>query len=361
VAARIGGDLGLVRWFPRRRRARCSARRDGPARGWDGCQGSGDGILGNTAIWALAEALPPELLERVADGAALHELAILAGRGSWPDERRLAISASVLRAFAEADTPQWMHGIVELAPRLPMPLLRDALAILARRGYDEAAQYIAPQPVHAVLSRLAELGEPWEALAIARTIAEPSRRFSVLCGLIPHLPPPLRDPVIAELLAYLCPRSRDDTAGPSWESFGEMAATMAHLGHGAELAEAARDHLQPDSAFSVWMIVAPALDAAQRRALLADAVEVALTLHAYELFDACGQLLAFAADIDRRGLIRLFIRSLRRAPAGRAALLFSDDTRDASLWTVRALQVLGDRAAIVDAARACIEVAQWFP
>jgi hypothetical protein len=97
----------------------------------------------------------------------------------------LALAQVLEKESAEAAT------LPRLAPYLSETLMREALA--SHMYSEEALAGLAP--------RLAELGHPTEALALARALEQKDKRAKALARLLSHLPKTERSVILHEVLA----------------------------------------------------------------------------------------------------------------------------------------------------------------
>jgi hypothetical protein len=103
------------------------------------------------------------------------------------------------------------------------------------------------------------------------------------------------------------------------------------------------------------LALAEQMNPPERRAARAEALKRALDLPEDNFFNsAIYDLAKCAADLDRRGLAVLSSRTLRHWARYSRQLLWGG-------WTTPVLDALGGAPALLDAARAYVEIGQWFP
>ena len=322
------------------------------------------------ALARLAPHLPEPLLrEAMATAREMGEWSRAPGPSKWRIEGKTL--AGLLPRLAELGYPEealrttipddgWKaETLARLAPHLPEPLLREALArvrSLPPYQYQSQAKALAR-----LLPRLAELGYPEEALAgllprltdlIDKYDDHPTnerRRAEALARLAPHLPEPLLREALAtahaETLAILLPR-------------------LAELGYPEETLRAARgiehDYWQADALARL----APHLPEPLLRCALA-------TARALPRRDGWGRsiraealvaLAARLAAVPRRDLARLW---LHEQDGFNLLHFLARRTRQDLLGDLCALgpviATLGGEEAIVETFHAIQDVGRWWP
>jgi hypothetical protein len=321
------------------------------------------------ALRVLVPHLPADLLERaLRDADSDLDALLIAVQGAWPPDRRSAAEAAARGALERClrDRFQYPQVWLELvAPRLPAPLLREAIANTLR---PDDAPHEPEWMLQILLPCLARRGAAAEAVEHARAVVQDRPRIHLLGLLLPHLPPPLRDAAAAEVLARvhaLPPGPIADDDEQRWVvSFLEAACALAPLGHAPAVAAAANRTLGASSALSIllMLMLAGGVRAPERRELLADAIDRALGLPDDHLPGVLPGFLAHAAALERRPFAALLARALKAgARRGRARFLTEEHDEERPRQMARALLALGGEAAVLAAKRACVEVGRWFP
>jgi len=107
--------------------------------------------------------------------------------------------------------------------------------------------------------------------------------------------------------------------------------------------------------------LAGGVGAAERCELLADAIDHALGLPDDHIAGVLSSFLAYATELERRPFAALFARALKAAARrGRARFLAGEDEAHPR-HLAPVLDVLGGEAAVLGAARACLDLGRWFP
>ena len=217
-------------------------------------------------LYGLAPHLPEPLLPEVLEAA----------RAIEEDDWRASALAQLARRLAELGHPQEALAVVQeigdeddrawalarLVSHLPEDLLREALAMAQEIGdEDDRAWALARLPPHlpepllqevltaaraienadnraSVLAqlarRLAELGHPQEAVAVAQEIGDEDDRAEALVRLTPHLPEPLLQEVLTAARAI---ENADNRASV----LAQLARRLAELGHPQEAVAVAQE------------------------------------------------------------------------------------------------------------------------
>ena len=155
---------------------------------------------------SLAASIPPELLDALVkyqiwppeQGLAYarqkpdpcqQSLALSALVKYLPAAQQEAVLAEGLAAVRRAnDVYQQAQALAALAPHLAPPLLGEVLAAV-RQLLPAAGGDLEAPALSALAIRLAQLGQPDEALAVLAQIVPPHERAQGLAALGPHLPP----------------------------------------------------------------------------------------------------------------------------------------------------------------------------
>jgi hypothetical protein len=145
------------------------------------------------ALVGMAPHLPKALLAEALDGMAprpAEELSAAALTGLAPHLAALGDPAAALAMIQATEDPYQgakAEALAKIAPHLPLELLNKALAtaqaLQGEKNYATALTGLVP--------RLAELGDPKQALKLVRTIRDAYRRVLVLIELAPYLTPTL--------------------------------------------------------------------------------------------------------------------------------------------------------------------------
>jgi hypothetical protein len=189
------------------------------------------------AVASLAPYLPEPLLRdaltatrRIGDrGRRANTMAVLA-----PCLAQLGCPREALAAAQEVeDEDGRAQALASLAPHLLEPLLWDALAaarelpnLYWRDWTDKSPQ---SEALAALVPRLAKLGYPREALAVAREIEAEGHRAKALLGLAHYL----SEPMLNEALAVVRDMPGEDWEGRSIRAqvLAALASRLAQLGH----------------------------------------------------------------------------------------------------------------------------------
>lgn len=321
----------------------------------------------------LAPHLPADLLELAWRDGDENERWTLAACGAWPEEQQIAVAAAVLRdaqpTFGKSvfTLRDQVPAFVALVPKLPLSLIREALGMVARIDGQGEDGYWRAKLVRPVLVRLAEHGLGGAALGRIQTLRDPHERATVLCGVIPHLAPALRDAAVMEVLGHVRGVPPVETEhGPDYSravQLFEASAGLVPLGHGGELVAAARRVWPRGEARWVSMKLIGCMTVAERGPALAGVLDDTLAMPADRLPLMLGLLVDYAGELPRRGFAELVCRALRELGRyRREVMLVGNHYEPRSISRVpAALDALGGAAAVIGAARACAEVGAWFP
>jgi hypothetical protein len=321
----------------------------------------------------LAPHLPTDLLELAWRDGDENERWILAACGVWPEEQQIAVAAAVLRdaqpTFGKSvfALRNQVPAFVALVPRLPLSLIREALGMVARIDGQREAGHWRAKLVRAVLVRLAEHGLGADAVGRSQMLSDPYVRASVLCRVIPHLAPALRDPVVTEVLGHV--RGMPPLEATHGYDFSravelfEASAALVPFGHGGELVAAARRVWPRGEARWVIVELIGCMTVAERGPALAAVLDDALAMPADRLPVMLGLLVDYAGELPRRGFAQLVCRTLRELGRyRREGMLVGNHYEPRSISRApAALDAIGGAAALIGAARACAEIGAWFP
>jgi hypothetical protein len=138
------------------------------------------------------------------------------------------------RARTGSDAGFWERAVVSLAPYLPESLLRETL--------DLVQGHLNPCPRAILLADLAScLSGRWveQALKTVLAVEDPVARARALARLARHLPPPLRDQALRQVLAdVLAMDGSDWTAGHRALALAELAPHLPEPARAQAVAEA---------------------------------------------------------------------------------------------------------------------------